>query len=980
MQRRVKFLAMLLIVFAMMILIPGSVMAESEPPPTMEELTAAQLAKSPNNQDIIKSITTQGVARLILEVRTAPDFVGVAGLNSSAELAELTKIDIAQAGFSEEFPALTADMVTFEYTPYVSVWVTTEAEYAQLLASPSVVLAVEDVPVPAAGNFTVPPTMSEANSWIDTAVPHGFGYDGSSYAVAVLDTGVDKDHFYLDGGKVVSEACFTTSDSSTSDISYNICPGATSSTVGIEDPGSAEPYSGSGGPYNICPDDECEHGTHVAGIATGTHSGFSGVAPDANVIAIQIFSRFNSSNYCASANHADDCTLTWSTDQMSALDHVYALRSTYNIAAVNMSLGGGRYGTHCDTDPRKSYIDLLSSANIATVIAAGNDWLHDGVGAPGCISTAYTIGATYDNSDLVPDFSNADADILDMWAPGANITSSVTTEMNGAGSPTATWDGTSMATPVIAGAFAVMREAYPTKTLAEIWTILSNAGVTVTDTRSALYYSNPPYNLYTPAGDTVAPRIDFTNAFMPVTTPKLSSPTDDSSIWDSTPTFNWTLVSNATGYVIEYSQNSDFSGATVQATVSSTYTPSAPLAAGDWYWRVYGTNGGNVSAYSTEWMLTVNVLDAPTLSSPTSGTATYDATPTFDWGDVTNATGYVLDYSEHPDYSNSTPVVLTASTYTPPSPWMPGIWYWRVRATNSHTISAYSAGWNVTINELAQPSLVSPSEGEVVFDTTPTFDWDDVPDATGYTLEYSPLPDFTGMTAVSVTSSTHTPTTELALGDWYWRVRATNSEATSIDSLEWPFTVAEVTGPVLIGPPDGTSTTDHTPNFDWEDYPGATSYIIQVSPRDDFSILPINHTVTNSFFAPGISMINQQYWWRVTANMGGSLSDWSEVRTITITGAPGNAAPVAVSPADGATTSDRTPTFDWSDVPTAVRYRIQMSTTPGFGVWLVNQTTTVSTWTPGVNFNPGTYYWRVQAEGGGDSSWFTVKREITIVP
>jgi len=186
--------------------------------------------------------------------------------------------------------------------------------------------------------------------------------------------------------------------------------------------------------------------------------------------------------------------------------------------------------------------------------------------------------------------------------------------------------------------------------------------------------------------------------------------------------------------------------------------------------------------------------------------------------------------------------------------------------------------------------------------------------------------------------------------------------------------------PVILGPPDGTSTTDHTPNFDWEDVPGAVSYIIQVSPTDNISILPINHTVTNSFFAPGISMINQQYWWRVTANMGGSLTDWSEVRTITIAGAPGNAAPVAVSPADGATTSDRTPTFDWTDVPTAVRYRIQMSTTPGFGVWLVNQTTTASTWTPGMNFNPGTYYWRVQAEGGGDSSWFTVKREITIVP
>ena len=184
--------------------------------------------------------------------------------------------------------------------------------------------------------------------------------------------------------------------------------------------------------------------------------------------------------------------------------------------------------------------------------------------------------------------------------------------------------------------------------------------------------------------------------------------------------------------------------------------------------------------------------------------------------------------------------------------------------------------------------------------------------------------------------------------------------------------------PVIIGPADGTNSTDHTPNFDWEDVSGATSYIIQVSPDADFTRKPINHTVTNSFFAPGVSMINQLYYWRVNAIVDSALVGWSEVRTITISGAPGNAAPTAVSPADSATTSDTTPTFDWTDVGTAARYTIHISKTDGFGLWIVNQTSTESTWTPGKDFNPGTYWWRVQAEGGGDSSWFTVKRSFTI--
>ncbi len=58
-----------------------------------------------------------------------------------------------------------------------------------------------------------------------------------------------------------------------------------------------------------------------------------------------------------------------------------------------------------------------------------------------------------------------------------------------------------MAAPMVTGAFAVMREAYPTETLSQIWTRMANAGVSVTDTRSG--------------GDTVAPRLDFTTAVTP---------------------------------------------------------------------------------------------------------------------------------------------------------------------------------------------------------------------------------------------------------------------------------------------------------------------------------------------------------------------------------------------------------------------------------------------------------------------------------
>ncbi len=125
-----------------------------------------------------------------------------------------------------------------------------------------------------------PKTMAQAIPWVHADYAHSLGYDGTGYTVAILDTGVDKDHYYLDNGKVVSEACYSTTYSGYS--SFNICPGGSNST-GVN---SAEPYGGS------CPAGECDHGTHVAGIAAGTHTDFSGVAPDADIIAIQVFSGF----------------------------------------------------------------------------------------------------------------------------------------------------------------------------------------------------------------------------------------------------------------------------------------------------------------------------------------------------------------------------------------------------------------------------------------------------------------------------------------------------------------------------------------------------------------------------------------------------------------------------------------------------------------------------------------------------------------
>lgn len=307
------------------------------------------------------------------------------------------------------------------------------------------------------------PDLSTSVPLVTAPMAWSSGKTGSGVAVAVLDTGIERNHPFF-GGRVVAEACFSSNYAPQSAVS--LCPNGTDTQTGA---GAAAACTVSG----------CFHGTHVAGIAAGYSSAsFAGVARDAQIIGIQVFTRFNDSVICGGAS---SCVMSYTSDQIRALDHVLSLRNTYTIASVNMSLGGSPQTSQATCDARntatKQAIDALRAVGIATVIASGNEGYANAISEPGCISSAISVGNTNNSDQVFMPFNIAS--FITLVAPGTFINSAAP----GGGLTTAS--GTSMSAPHVAGAIAILRQASPSASVTEIISALRNGGRSLTLTINA---------------------------------------------------------------------------------------------------------------------------------------------------------------------------------------------------------------------------------------------------------------------------------------------------------------------------------------------------------------------------------------------------------------------------------------------------------------------------------------------------------------
>ncbi|MFD0316966.1 S8 family peptidase [Streptomyces flavalbus] len=247
------------------------------------------------------------------------------------------------------------------------------------------------------------------------------GYDGKGVKIAVLDTGVDATHADLKSQVAVAKNFTTAADAT----------------------------------------DKYGHGTHVASIAAGTgaKSGgkFKGVAPGATILNGKVLD---------DNGFGDDsgilAGMEWAAQQ--------------GADVINMSLGG--FDTP-EIDPLEAAVNKLSAeTGVLFAIAAGNSG-PESVGSPGSADAALTVGAV-DDKDKLADFSSTGPRVgdgaikPDVTAPGVDITAAsakgsvIAQEVGESPAGYLTISGTSMATPHVAGAAALLKQQHPDWTYTEL--------------------------------------------------------------------------------------------------------------------------------------------------------------------------------------------------------------------------------------------------------------------------------------------------------------------------------------------------------------------------------------------------------------------------------------------------------------------------------------------------------------------------------
>lgn len=332
------------------------------------------------------------------------------------------------------------------YAELLGVEVTWTFHIIDAFAGSAPVAAIEALAADAAVEYVhydqpVGPVMDLSHRAIEADEAWASGFTGAGVTVAVIDTGIDPTHPWFAGALVACVAL-----------------------VGGEEVPECSDTDG--------------HGTHVSGTVASRDPEFPGIAPEASLAAVRVL-------HAAGAGLSSDTIagMQWVQDNQDAVDPP--------IRVVNMSLGPLQPGCGDDSSASAQAANSLVDSGVFVAVAAGNSG-HDTCTIDGASAATQvaTIAAVDDretvtqDDDVIADFSSGGGGVLqkpDVSFPGVNITSA----FPGGGLLISTLSGTSMATPHAAGTAALMIQQDPTRTPAQVKSLMTGTALKTANTGDA---------------------------------------------------------------------------------------------------------------------------------------------------------------------------------------------------------------------------------------------------------------------------------------------------------------------------------------------------------------------------------------------------------------------------------------------------------------------------------------------------------------
>lgn len=472
----------------------------------------------------------------------------------------------------------------------------------------------------------------------------------------------------------------------------------------------------------------------------------------------------------------------------------------------------------------------------------------------------------------------------------------------------------------------------------------------------------PSLTISSPTGtDCIPPNIPTPVA------PVISDPTVNITT-NNQPTFVWNSVDNATSYIIELSLNGFSTIALSETLTTNSYTPASTLADGSYSIRVRGLNVLNqAGANSAIKLLTIDTTPPaqPTLNAPANNASLTTTRPSLSWLAVTGASNYRVqaDDSEAFD-SPEIDQIVSALSYTPPTPLVQGVYFWRVLARDAagnESVPSNLRSFTLSVQLSPAPNQVFTTASKQAV----AFSWASA--IIPYTLEIARdefFNDIVFSRTQTLTTYTLSSTEALTHGHYWWRV-IVNGQLPSLD-VKRKFTVAPPAPPTpsLSSPANAFNTNNPNVTLAWTlaTYAPVVMFEIQVDNQSTFASPEYSETNISGLTTITTSLADGTYSWRVRAlNEYGAASAWSTPRTFLVDTVAPTLAPNLTAPVNNVTVSTVRPAFTWQATAGMKDYRLLVDDDEFFASPEINVIATGTSYTPPTNLplNQGAYFWKV---------------------